>query len=200
MSAEQGPGLRRYWEAVREGEEPDLAALVGAYPEEARQLVEADVARSRGESAATRRLLWEARHRVLDQAVGSSETVGETLKRRRLALGLAPEQVAQRARDAGQELLGRTIENLESGRIPPSNVPPRAWKLLADLLNVDRWHLWALIKTQLSFPRTGAAFTRMERGTKPVDRGAFVEGVSARGAPADVDDYLENLRRALESD
>lgn len=200
MSGEQGPGLRRYWEAVREGEEPDLAALVRAFPDEAMQLVEADVERSRTESAVTRRLLWEARQRVLDQTAGSSETVGETLKRRRLALGLTPERLAQRARDAGQELVGRTIENLESGRIPPSNVPPPTWKLLADLLHVDRWHLWALIKTQLSSPRTGAAFTRMERGTKPVDRGAFVEGISARGAPADVDNYLENLRRALESD
>ncbi len=200
MSAEQGPGLRRYWEAVREGEEPDLAALVRAYPEEARQLVEADVARSRSESTATRRLLWEARQRVLAQAVGSGETVGETLKRRRLALGLAPEQLAQQARDAGQELVGRTIENLESGRIPPSNVPPHAWRLLADLLHVDRWHLWALIRTQLSSPRTGLAFTRMERGTKPLDRGAFVEGVSARGAPADVDDYLDELLHVLESD
>jgi hypothetical protein len=185
---------------VRQGREPDLAALVRAYPEEAKRLVEADVARSRSQSAATRRLMWEARQRVLDQAVGSSETVGETLKRQRLALGLAPEQVAQRARDAGQELVARTIENLENGRIPPSNVPPHAWKLLADLLHVDRWHLWALIKTHLSSPRTGLAFTRMERGTKPVDRGAFVEEVTARGAPVDVDDYLENLKRALELD
>ncbi|MGQ9572236.1 MAG: hypothetical protein ACUVV3_03490 [Dehalococcoidia bacterium] len=200
MSEEQGPGIRRYWELVRRGEEPDLAALVRAHPEEARQLVEADVARSRSESAATRRLLWEARQQVLVQAGGSGDTVEAMLKRQRLALGLAPEQVAQQARDAGQDLLGRAIENLESGRIPLSNVPPPTWKLLADLLHVDRWHLWALIKTQLSSPRTGLAFTRMERGTKPVDRGAFVEGVSARGAPADVDDYLEKLRRALESD
>jgi len=200
MSEDQGPGVRRYWELVRQGVEPDLPALVRAHPEEAAQLAGADVARSRSETAATRRLLWEARQHVLAQALGSGDTVGETLKRQRFALGLAPEQVAQRARDAGQDLLGKTIENLESGRIPLSNVPPPTWKLLADLLHVDRWHLWALIKSQLSSPRTGLAFTRMERGTKRLDRGAFVEGVSARGAPADVDDYLENLRRVLESD
>lgn len=200
MSGEQGPGVRRYWELVRQGKEPNLAALVRAHPEEARQLVEADVGRSRSEAAATRRLLWETRQHVLTQALGSGDTVGEMLKRQRLALGLAPAQVAERARNAGQDLLGRTIENLENDRIPLSNVPPPMWKFLADLLHVDRWHLWALIKTQLSSPRTGRAFTRMERGTKPMDRGAFVEGVSARGAPADVDEYLENLRRALESD
>jgi hypothetical protein len=200
MSVQQGPGLRRYWEAVRQGEEPNLAALVRAFPGEARQLVEADVGRSRSESAATRRLLWEARQHVLDQEVGSSETVGDTLKRRRLALGLAPEQVAQRAREAGEELVGRSIENLESGRITLLSVPPSVWRLLADLLDVDRWLLWALIKAQLSSSRTGVAFARMERGTKPVDRGAFVEEVSTRGAPSDVDNYLENLRHALESE
>lgn len=196
MSTEEGPGLREYWAAVESGEEPDLATLVRTFPGEARQLVEADLVRSRRESQGGRRLLWEVRQRILNEAA-TADTLEGMLKRRRLALGLSPEAVAKQVRSAGQTLVSDTIRNLEDGRIPPSSVPPKVWKLLAGFLKVDGWYLWVLIKSALSTQRAGLTFTRMERDTEPLERGDFVEEVRLHRTPTGVDEYLEDLKRTL---
>lgn len=199
MSAEPGPGMRKYLDAIRRGEDPDVSYLVREFPGEAAALAEAVREATRYAASRTRERMWERRDALL-RTGGEDVTLGAALKRCRLTLGKSEEWVASSLQDRGLSVASRAIQNLEQDAVSPVAVKPAGiWRVLADLLGIDRTHLMTLVEGAVRRPRAVQQFTRMERGATSEDRIGFLSESAGGVVEEDrqADSYLVSVRAEL---
>jgi hypothetical protein len=191
--------MRKYLDAIRRGEEPDVSYLVREFPDEAAALADAVRETTRYAASRTKERMWDRRDALL-RTGGEDVTLGAALKRCRLTLGKSEVWVASSLQKRGLSVASRAIQKLEQDAVSPVAVKPaRIWRALADLLGIDRTHLMTLLEGAVRQPRTVQQFTRMERGATSEDRVGFL-AASAGGADEDdrqVDSYLVSVRAEL---
>ncbi|MGE0539192.1 MAG: hypothetical protein AB7R89_03345 [Dehalococcoidia bacterium] len=192
----QGPGVRRFWEYINQGEEPDLHELRRSFPEEAAALAQAAVQAAKQQQALTQEQLWINLHRTLF-ARNENIDVGAALKQRRLALGLSESALVQRLAQDGLRISPVAIQRLESQAVNPWAVkPPSVWRALSQALSFDPTHLITLLELSAQQPREVQQFTRMARGATGEDREEFLAETRDAGG-ADVQRYLAEVRQEL---
>ena len=170
----QGPGVRRFWEARTRGTNVNVKAIAQEYPDEALDLADAIWEAARQDDSVARERMWLARAQILSRS-GDEVTLGTLLRSSREDQGLSTTDLSSRIRERGVALQPTAIDLLEAGRVKITNVKtPGLWVTLAELLQIDRHRLVATIRVALSDPRTAQRFARMERGATLTNRKNFL--------------------------
>ena len=95
-------------------------------------------------------------------------------------------------------LLVAAIEQLEADRARITNVNiPGLWLALAEILQIDRHRLVAMIQVALSGPQTAQRFTRMERGASAATRERFLVSELSSNPREDATSYIDWVRSEL---
>ena len=182
MTAEIGPGVRRFREARARGEAPDAGAIAREHPEEALAIAD--------EALRDEALYWErareemrlARAEVMREA-GEDVTFGTVFRNAREDRGIAVSALAAAARERGADLAPTTIERLEANQIAVTDVDPEVWAALIDDLQIGRHEFVASVWMALLEAQTHHSLTSTGRRASTLD--------------PDAADYLDRVRSAL---
>ena len=196
-SSNRGQGVRKFWEARASGTEVDVTHIAQEHPDEALALADAIREAATQEDSAARERMWLARAQVLNRS-GEGVTLGALLRTSREDAGLSTSALSSRVQDCGVRLLAAAIEQLEADRARITNVKiPGLWLTLAEILQIDRHRLVAMIQVALSGPRTAQRFTRMERGATATDREGFLGSELLSERREDATNYIDWVRADL---
>ena len=196
-SSGHGPGVRKFWDARAADTELDLRTIVHEYPDEALALADAIRQATAQEESETRERMWRARARVLGR-VGEDVTLGALLRQSRQDVDLSPTALSAKVEQRGTLLHPTAIEHLEADRVAIMNVRTAGlWLALATVLRIDRHRLVAAIQAALVGPHPAQRFTRMDRGTKAVDRERFIVAAGAPERDQGAAGYIEWVRGEL---
>ena len=196
-SGDRGPGVRKFWEALSRGTDVDVKAIFEEYPGEVLQLAGAIREAAKREDSLAREHMWLARAEVLTRA-GEELTLGTMLRSSREDAGMSAGELGAKVRDRGVRLLEASIEQLEADRATITQVRiPGLWSTLAEILEIDRHRLVAMIQVALSGPETARRFTRMERGATAENRERSLSSELTSERHEDATDYVNWVRSDL---
>ena len=185
-----------YWDVVESGEEPDLAALIRDFPDEALALVDADIEHARRTAGKAREKFWRTRVRALAK-IALDKPLGTLLEERRRSLRLSRQALVEHLVPAGVPVVGLTIEKLETGALPAHSVAPGHWAAFARALQLDAWLLFTTIEQAVQqAPKARGQFARMDRLATDEEREGFLSAGPLE-SPADPERYLRQVRTAL---
>lgn len=196
MSKEPGPGVKQFWDLVKQDSEPDLADLARRFPNERLALAEAVQAHASQVAATRRERMWSVRNRIL-VSQGQPVSLGSLIQEKRVAAGLRVEDVAKRLSQEGAPVGSDAVRRLEEGRLGPMAIKsPSLWRVLSNVLSIEGAQLIAFLETTLRGPRPMQQFTRMARGAGEEDRESFIDAATATSGDQ-VEHYLDGVRREL---
>ena len=196
-SSGQGPGVRKFWKALANGAEVDVKAIFEEHPDEALELAGAIQDAATLEESVSRERMWLARAHILNRS-GEKVTLGTLLRTSREDAGLSTGALASRVKEREVGLLVAAIEQLEADRVKITNVNiPGLWLALAEILQIDRHRLVAMIQGALSGPQTAQRFTRMERGASAATREQFLGSELSSKPREDTTSYIDRVRVEL---
>ena len=182
MTAEIGPGVRRFREARAMGEAPDAGAIAREHPEEALAIADEALRDEALYWARAREEMRLARAEVMREA-GEDVTFGTVFRNAREDRGITISALAAAARERGADLVHTTIERLEANQIAVTDVDPAVWADLIDDLQIGRHEFVASVWVALLEAQTHHSLTSTGRRASTLD--------------PDAADYLDRVRSAL---